>query len=451
MKMFHNPGVTGKAIYAVCNNDAGQAWKPATSSFVTYTTTRSDFAITLPEIGVTGNYGPVSPPGTGAGRTWTIYQREGGSPSHANDLPVGYGFEAFDTNVKYLLDSSTDAGNLTLLYGMLNLIDSAVGSTLVFIGQLAGKIGPFTGGAEEATNSVYGFLRAMVRKDLTAPTQVGGTFTPTTDSMEAQTDGSITVKEVSTAGMAKFSSVNTLETVPVAGSVAKLSQGAADPETFFDAPLGILADHPAGSMGERLLRVPNAVPGANGGLPTVDGSNRVAGVQSAANITSTGAALLISASGHVTANAIGDKTGYALSAGGDTSVAAAVAANASIATGLTDSAAAKTAAQASIYVADIFMIKDSSQDEYTIQWFKDGAPVTSGITSPTIQVVKRSDGTDLIASTALTQIGATGSYKYDATTTARLADGDSAVAVVSATIDAGTRTWRRVVGKDIAV
>ena len=180
----------------------------------------------------------------------------------------------------------------------------------------------------------------------------------------------------------------------------------------------------------------------------MDANNRVAGVQSATNITSTGAAVLLDGSQRVTVGSNADKVGYELSAGGNTAAAAAVAAEASIAAGMSDAAAAKTAAQADIYYAGLSFIKDASSDEYTIQWFKNDAPVIAGITSPTIQVVNRSDGSDLIPATALTQIGTTGSYKYDATTSERLSTGDSAVVVLSATIDAGVRTWRKVIGKD---
>jgi len=102
-----------------------------------------------------------------------------------------------------------------------------------------------------------------------------------------------------------------------------------------------------------------------------------------------------------------------------------------------------------VYHADVFLTRDAlnSQDEYTIVWYKNGTPVTSGITVPTIQVVKRSDGSDLIASTAMTQIGSTGCYKLDSST--RLTSGEAAVAVITATIDESSRTWRRPVGRDI--
>jgi len=107
------------------------------------------------------------------------------------------------------------------------------------------------------------------------------------------------------------------------------------------------------------------------------------------------------------------------------------------------------AASEDVYHADVFLTRDTlnSQDEYTVVWYKNGTPVTSGITLPTLQVVKRSDGTDLVASSTMTQIGSTGCYKLDSTT--RLTSGEAAVAIITATIDAASRTWRRPVGRDI--
>lgn len=106
-----------------------------------------------------------------------------------------------------------------------------------------------------------------------------------------------------------------------------------------------------------------------------------------------------------------------------------------------------------VYPADIgFTIDDSnSRDEYTVVWFRNGAPVTSGITVPTIQAIKRANGTDLIPSSVMTQIGSTGAYKYDAVTTERTTAGEAVVVVVSATINAATRTWRKVVTRDVEV
>lgn len=452
MKMYHNPGESGKSIYAVCFNDVGQAWKTSTSTFTTYTTTRDDFDINLPEIGLTGYYGPIDLPGLGSNRTWFIYVREGGSPSHSNDTLVGTGFETIDSNVVIWNGDSVFVEDFpnrfeTIFYAIDSIYTTILTTVVENINFIRGMIG--TGFTGEGATTIYGFLRAVCSKDVATPDGLVD-FDPATDSLEAHTDSNIIVKEISTAGMAKLLTVDTGETSAAAGSVGKISQGTSDPETFFDAPLGVLADHPAGSMGQRLLRIPDAAPSGLGGLPTVNAGNLVAGIQSVANITSSGAPIATDGDGFVTVISNLDKDGYQLSAGGNISVADAVSIQAAIATLITDAAAAKTAAQASVYYADLSFIKDGTNDEYTIQWFKDGAPITSGITTPLIQVIKRSDGSDLVVSSALTQIGSTGCYKLDATTTARLAVGDSALVILTATIDAGTRTWRHVIGKDIA-
>lgn len=102
-----------------------------------------------------------------------------------------------------------------------------------------------------------------------------------------------------------------------------------------------------------------------------------------------------------------------------------------------------------VYSAKVWMQDDNSgtNDRYVVIWFKNGAPIFSGITSPTIQVFKSSDGSDLVASTAMTQIASTGTYRYSEATN-RLASGASYVIKVTATIDGATRTWAQPMGRD---
>lgn len=104
-----------------------------------------------------------------------------------------------------------------------------------------------------------------------------------------------------------------------------------------------------------------------------------------------------------------------------------------------------------VYDADIDFRRDgtNSRDEYTVSWFKNGLPITSGITGAQIQVVKRADGTDLIAATNMTEIGSTGAYRYNEATN-RMTDGEASVIVVTATVDGATRTARLVRGRDAA-
>lgn len=104
----------------------------------------------------------------------------------------------------------------------------------------------------------------------------------------------------------------------------------------------------------------------------------------------------------------------------------------------------------STYQAKVDVVDDNAgtTDRYLVAYFKNGQPIVSGITSPTLQVIKASDGTDLVASGALTQIGSTGLYKRDTTTTSRMVDGAGYIAKVEATIDGSTRTWYQPIGRD---
>ena len=104
---------------------------------------------------------------------------------------------------------------------------------------------------------------------------------------------------------------------------------------------------------------------------------------------------------------------------------------------------------ADIYHADIELTIDdsNSQDEYTIRWFKNGSRITSGITVPQIQVTKRTDGTDLIPQTSMSEIDSTGAQKYDEATN-RITEGEAVEVIITATIDSSTRTWSDIVFRD---
>lgn len=106
------------------------------------------------------------------------------------------------------------------------------------------------------------------------------------------------------------------------------------------------------------------------------------------------------------------------------------------------------AADMDAYHAKVWVVKESTTaDHYAVVFFKNGQPVTTGITSPTIQVIKASDGTDLIASGALTEVGALGIYKKDEATN-KMAAGAIYFAKVQATIDGSARQWLQQVGRD---
>jgi|GEM_PF-5259256 len=102
-----------------------------------------------------------------------------------------------------------------------------------------------------------------------------------------------------------------------------------------------------------------------------------------------------------------------------------------------------------VYHADIDLSIDeaNTQDEYTASWFKNGVRITSGITAPKIQVVKRVDGADLIAQDTMTEVGSTGSYKFDEDTD-RITAGEAVVVLVTATIGGSSREFARVASRD---
>lgn len=103
----------------------------------------------------------------------------------------------------------------------------------------------------------------------------------------------------------------------------------------------------------------------------------------------------------------------------------------------------------STYQAKVWLFDDNVgvSDRYAVAFFKNSEPLTIGITVPSIQVIKASDGLDLIPSAALVEIGALGIYKFDELTN-RITNGASYFAQVQATIDGAVRTWLQPVGRD---
>jgi hypothetical protein len=101
------------------------------------------------------------------------------------------------------------------------------------------------------------------------------------------------------------------------------------------------------------------------------------------------------------------------------------------------------------YQAKAWLFDDNggTTDRYVVTWFKNAQPHFTSITSPTIQVIKVADASDLIASTAMTQIGTTGMFRFDEGTN-RIVNGVAYVLKVTATIDAATRTWVQPIGRD---
>jgi hypothetical protein len=109
---------------------------------------------------------------------------------------------------------------------------------------------------------------------------------------------------------------------------------------------------------------------------------------------------------------------------------------------------------ADTYFADINYNMDdiNLRDEFTVCWYKNGAPY-SGFTSPTIQIINRSDGSDFLASTSMSGIGSPVlAARYNTTSTSqRLLEGDAYLIVTTASIDSATRTWYRLVSRDARI
>ena len=97
---------------------------------------------------------------------------------------------------------------------------------------------------------------------------------------------------------------------------------------------------------------------------------------------------------------------------------------------------------------DFNLDENNTQDEYNVMWYKNGVRVTSGITSPTVQVIQRSDGNDLIPATGMTEVGSTHYFKYDDGTN-RITNGEGYVVVAAATIDGEARSFARWVSRDV--
>ena len=104
-----------------------------------------------------------------------------------------------------------------------------------------------------------------------------------------------------------------------------------------------------------------------------------------------------------------------------------------------------------VYYADVRFHKDTSntRDEWSCQWYRNDGPLGSGaITTPIIQVVNVTTGTDLIASSGMSYVSINvGTVKYYENTN-RTTAGENYIAKFSATIDGTTHNWQKLVGRD---
>lgn len=95
---------------------------------------------------------------------------------------------------------------------------------------------------------------------------------------------------------------------------------------------------------------------------------------------------------------------------------------------------------------DLTIDSDNTRDEYTVGWYSGGSVLTTGVTSPTINVISR-DGTTLIGVTGMSAIGNTHVFSYNESTN-RVTAGDAVIVTAQGTIGGSTRTWRNLLARD---
>lgn len=116
---------------------------------------------------------------------------------------------------------------------------------------------------------------------------------------------------------------------------------------------------------------------------------------------------------------------------------------------LIDAIKAKTDTINDTYIGNIVaQLYADDEDRYGVVWTKNGVPITSGVSSPIIHVLKHSDNTVLINDEAMTEIGTSEAFKYT-TTTNRVGNDEVALVTCSATIDGATQRAQRWIYKPI--
>lgn len=104
------------------------------------------------------------------------------------------------------------------------------------------------------------------------------------------------------------------------------------------------------------------------------------------------------------------------------------------------------------YFANIKFIKDSvvPRDEYTVQWFRNAVPLSSGATTNHAISVYKADGTNTALFTNQ-KLGYTnvnhGGLRYNEATNLQQS-GEAYMVITSGTIDSYTRVWQNIVGLD---
>jgi len=108
--------------------------------------------------------------------------------------PLSFEGSVANANLTQIMGSSLtqdQGGRLAENFSVLFTNGSALATaTLDHLSNVKDRIGAFTG---SGINTVLGFFQALLRKDVSIPSDIGGTFDPSTDSLEAiQEAGGIT-------------------------------------------------------------------------------------------------------------------------------------------------------------------------------------------------------------------------------------------------------------------
>ena len=110
-----------------------------------------------------------------------------------------------------------DAPNATAVYAIqygLATVDNLI-ALLNGINSVAARLGFWTGGG---VNTVLGAFQALLRKDASAPSDIGGTFSPATDSAEAISEAVALLSGAAGSGAISFPiTVNDEDSNPIDG------------------------------------------------------------------------------------------------------------------------------------------------------------------------------------------------------------------------------------------
>jgi hypothetical protein len=105
-----------------------------------------------------------------------------------------------------------------------------------------------------------------------------------------------------------------------------------------------------------------------------------------------------------------------------------------------------------IYFANIRCVKDttSNRDEYTVQWYKNDQPVSSGdLTTPAFSVYDTSDGSALVQHQLLNYASTNlGVVRHNETANVT-ASGEPYLVIASGVIDSALRDWNHIIGIDL--